>query len=75
MIVLYIILGIIATILLLALVVPKGISARKEIVINRPVGEVFDFIKHLKNQQLYSKWATLDQKRIYRYGCTAGICE
>lgn len=60
MIVLYIILGIIAAILLLALVVPRGISARKEIVINRPLGEVFDFIKHLKNQQLYSKWATLD---------------
>jgi hypothetical protein len=60
MIVLYIILGIIAALLLLGLVISKDIKATKEIVINKPVGEVFNYIKYLKNQQNYSKWATLD---------------
>lgn len=60
MIVLYIILGIIALFLLAGLVISKDISATKDIVINKPVGEVFTYIKYLKNQQNYSKWATLD---------------
>lgn len=60
MIVLYIIGGLIAAILLIALVIPKELNATREIVINKPVGEVFGFIKYLKNQQQYSKWATLD---------------
>ncbi|MBL7724619.1 MAG: SRPBCC family protein [Chitinophagaceae bacterium] len=60
MIVLYIILGIIAALLIAGLVISKDISATKEIIINKPVGEVFNYIKYLKNQQNYSKWATLD---------------
>lgn len=60
MIVVYIILGIIAALLLAGLVISKDISATKEIVINKPAGEVFNYIKYLKNQQNYSKWATLD---------------
>lgn len=60
MIVLYIILGIIALLLLAGLVISKDIKATKEIVINKPVGEVFNYIKYLKNQQNYSKWATMD---------------
>ncbi len=60
MIVLYIILGIVAALLLAGLVISKDIKATKEIVINKPVDEVFNYIKHLKNQQNYSKWATLD---------------
>jgi len=60
MIVVYIVLGIIAALLLAGLVISKDISATKEIVINKPVGEVFNYIKYLKNQQHYSKWATLD---------------
>lgn len=60
MIVLYIILGIIAALLLAGLVISKDISANKEIIINKPKDEVFNYIKYLKNQQNYSKWATLD---------------
>lgn len=60
MIVLYIVLGIIAALLLAGLVISKELKATKEIVINKPVNEVFNYIKYLKNQQNYSKWATLD---------------
>jgi hypothetical protein len=60
MIVVYILLGIIAALLIAGLFISKDISATKEIVINKPKDEVFNYIKHLKNQQNYSKWATLD---------------
>ncbi len=60
MIVVYILLGIIVLLLLAGLVISKDISATKEIVINKPKDEVFNYIKYLKNQQNYSKWATLD---------------
>jgi hypothetical protein len=60
MIVLYIISGIIVLLLVAGLVISKEIKATKEIIINKPVSEVFNYIKYLKNQQYYSKWATLD---------------
>jgi hypothetical protein len=60
MIVLYIILGIIALILIAGLFISKDLKATREIVINKPKPEVFNYIKYLKNQQNYSKWATMD---------------
>ena len=60
MIVLYIVLGLIGLLLLAGLFISKDLQANKEIVINKPVDEVFFFFKYLKNQQLYSKWAALD---------------
>lgn len=43
-----------------ALFVPKGMNAEREIVINKPKQEVFNYIKSLKNQNNYSKWASMD---------------
>ncbi|MFM2338894.1 MAG: hypothetical protein RL115_2087 [Bacteroidota bacterium] len=60
MIVVYILLGIIAALLIAGIFISKDISATKEIIVHKPNEEVFNFIKHLKNQQYYSKWATLD---------------
>jgi Polyketide cyclase / dehydrase and lipid transport len=60
MIVLYIVLGIVALFLLSGLVISKDMNAERSIIINKPVSEVFNYIKYLKNQQNYSKWASLD---------------
>ena len=60
MIVLYIILGLIGALLVAGLFIPKGMKATRDIVINKPSAEVFNYIKYLKNQQNFSKWATLD---------------
>ena len=46
--------------LVTALFVKKDYSLTKEIVINKPKTEVFDYIKYLKNQNNYSKWALMD---------------
>jgi len=72
MIVLYIILGIIAALLLAGLVIGKDISATKEIIINKPLGEVFNYIKFLKNQLNYSKWASLDPNIKNEFSGTDG---
>ena len=60
MIVLYIILGIIVLLLLAGLVISKDMNVKREIVINKPSSEVFNYVKYLKNQDNYSKWAAMD---------------
>jgi uncharacterized protein YndB with AHSA1/START domain len=51
-----------------AAVVPREFTVEREVTINRPRDEVFDYLKHLKNQDQWSKWARLDpaMKRSYR---------
>jgi Polyketide cyclase / dehydrase and lipid transport len=72
MIVVYIIVGIIVLFLLAGLVVSKDLSATKDIVINKPQADVFNYIKYLKNQQNYSKWATLDPNMKNEFRGTDG---
>jgi Polyketide cyclase / dehydrase and lipid transport len=72
MMVLYIILGIIAALLLAGLVIPKGMKATREIVINKPNAEVFNYIKQLKNQDSYSKWGSMDPTMKKEYKGTDG---
>lgn len=67
MIVVYIILGIIALLLLSGLFISKDMKATKEVIINKPVADVFNYVKYLKNQDNYSKWGSLDpnMKKTY----------
>lgn len=58
--ILIIILVIIAIPFIIALFVKKEYKVEREVVIHKPVTEVFDYIKHLKNQDSYSKWAMID---------------
>ncbi len=72
MTILYIVLGLIALILIAGLVIPKDINATKEINIHKPVDEVFHYIKYVKNQNHYSKWAGLDPQMKTDYRGTDG---
>lgn len=51
---------IIAIPLIAAIFIPKDYSVSREVVINKPKQEVFDYVKFLKNQNDFSKWAKLD---------------
>lgn len=53
----------IALVLLIAAIAPKGYSIYREIVINRPVAYVFDYIRYLKNQEEFSKWVMTDPNK------------
>ena len=52
--------GIIALLLLVALLSKKAYQVQREIIINAPLQKVFDYIKHLKNQDNFNKWVMVD---------------
>lgn len=66
--ILIIVLVIIAIPFVVAVFVPKDYSVEREIIISKPKQEVFEYVKYLKNQENYSKWATMDpdMKKTYR---------
>lgn len=62
-IILLVITGIIALLLILALFMKKKHYVNREIIINAPRQKVFDFLKLLKNQDQFNKWAKTDEDR------------
>lgn len=65
---LYIVLGIIALFFIVAAFAPKDYSVVQSVEINQPKDVVFNYIKYLKNQDNFSKWANIDpdMKKTYR---------
>jgi uncharacterized protein YfiM (DUF2279 family) len=63
---------IIVLILVIALFLNKDFSTEKEIVINKPRADVFNYIKHLKNQNDYGVWAKRDPNIKQEYTGTDG---
>ena len=59
-IVLIVVAVLIAVPLITALFVKKDYGVEREITINKPKQQVFDYIKLLKNQDNFSKWAMMD---------------
>ena len=51
---------IVATLLIAAIFLKKDYLVVREIIINRPRQEVFDYIKYLKNQKEWSIWGSTD---------------
>ena len=58
--ILLIIAAVIALILIIALFSEKTYTIQRDIIINKPKQEVFNYIKLLKNQVYYSKWVMMD---------------
>jgi len=58
----------IATPFILALFIHNSYDVEREVVINQPKAIVFDYLKFLKNQNEFSKWAKMDpmSKKTYR---------
>lgn len=52
--------GIIALVLITGLFVDGNYAVEREITINKPKQEVFDYVKYLKNQSNFSVWAKID---------------
>ena len=59
-------------VLILGLFAKKEMQADKEIVINKPKALVYDYIKLLKNQNDYSKWASMDANMKKSFSGTDG---
>ena len=70
--ILFVILAIIALLLIIALFVNKDMNVSKQVTINKPAAEVFNYVKLLKNQDKYSKWGKLDPNMQKTYTGTDG---
>jgi len=70
--ILLVIVVLIAIVLILAAFTKKRYAVEREVVINKPKQEVFDYIKLLKNQDNYSKWAIMDPAMKKTYTGTDG---
>ncbi|OIQ28301.1 MAG: polyketide cyclase [Bacteroidetes bacterium MedPE-SWsnd-G2] len=57
---LYICLALIVFIGLLTLVLPKTYIVKRSVTIKKPIEEVFDYLKMIKNQDLWSPWKQKD---------------
>ncbi|OUS02754.1 polyketide cyclase [Flavobacteriales bacterium 33_180_T64] len=60
MIFLYILGVIVLLFILFALLAPKHYELHRSIVINKPLPEVFNYLKHIKNQNHWSPWKKKD---------------
>jgi hypothetical protein len=56
-----------AFLLFLALVTKAAYVIQRDIVVNKPVQEVFEYIKLVKNQEQYSYWVMLDPTNRITY--------
>ena len=70
--ILLILAGLIALLLIIALFMKKEHYVKREIIINAPRQKVFDFLKYLKNQEKFNKWAKDDPDRNWQYKGTDG---
>lgn len=70
--ILFVLAIIIAIPLITAVFVKKDYSVQRDILINQPKQEVFDYVKYLKNQDNYSKWAMMDPGMEKSYSGTDG---
>lgn len=67
-----VILGVVALLLIVAAFAPKKYSLSRNIVINKPRIQVFDYIRQLKNQDHYNKWVMADPNMEKKYTGTDG---
>lgn len=70
--ILIVVLILIAIPLIAALFIKKDYAVEREVIINKPKQEVFEYVKYLKNQNKFSKWANLDPNMKQEFRGTDG---
>lgn len=70
--ILFFILFLVGAALITALFVSKNLDVERQIVINKPKPQVFDYVKLLKNQNNYSVWAKMDPNMKTNFTGTDG---
>ena len=64
--------SIIAIFLIAGLLLPRHFRIERQVTINRPKQQVFDYVKHIRNQESYSVWVMKDPKVKLVYSGTDG---
>jgi len=63
-----IIVALVALLLIIALFVARDFAIEEAVIINKPRSLVFDYLKHIKNQDNFNPWSMMDpdMKKEYR---------
>lgn len=67
MIVIYIIFALIIIVFILSSIAPKEYEASRSTQINKPVEEVYDYLRFVKNQNNWAKWNRIDPDMEHKY--------
>lgn len=65
-------LAIVAILLIVALFIRKEYAVEKEVTINKPLADVFAYVRNIKNQNYYSVWNLKDPNSKQDYKGTDG---
>lgn len=68
----YIVLILILIVVVLANIAPKSYNVNRNVVINKPLPDVFQYLKSLKNQDNWSPWAEKDPNMKKTFNGTDG---
>lgn len=69
---LYILIGLVVLILILAMIAPKSYNVFRTIEVSKPKAEVFEYLKYLKKQEEWSPWAKKDPDMDRKFTGTDG---
>lgn len=69
---LYILGGLVLVFVILIIIAPKGYHVHRSITINKPLPEVFEYLKYSKNQDHWSPWKKKDPDMKQNYSGTDG---
>lgn len=69
---LYILLALVLLVIVLALIAPKSYAVSRTITINKPVSEVYNYLKYLKNHDDWSPWQERDPEMNKNFTGTDG---
>lgn len=71
-ILIYILIGLVVLIAILAIVAPKTYDVSRSISISKPVSEVFDYVRSLKKHDEWGPWAKRDLNMVKEFTGTDG---
>ena len=72
MILVYIVVGIVLLFLVLSMMGPKDYAVSRSIDVDRARGEVYDYLRHIKNQNDWGPWARRDPSMEQSFSGTDG---
>lgn len=65
--------ALIALLLIVAAFQSKDFAISREVIIQRPNEQVFDYVKHIKNMEHYNKWVMTDPNQKTNFTGTDGM--
>lgn len=68
----YILIAIAILLLILGLIAPKRFEVNRSIIVNKPLSDVFDYLKYIKNQDDWSPWKKKDPNMKQTFEGTDG---